>query len=148
MTLTAHALVGGAIAVSISNPVVGITLATFSHVLLDMIPHWDEGRGWRQKSKVRLFSESLFDLSLGFGLAYFFFGQFVDNFWYFFMCVFASQALDFLQGPYLILNWKVAPFTWCYKIQSKMQGRAGLPWGIVSQFATVLLIVWLLRIVP
>lgn len=147
MTLTAHALVGGAIATTIQNPILGITTAGISHIFLDMIPHWDEGRGWREKTKLRLFTESCFDLILGFGLSYFIFGQFI-NFWYFFACVFASIALDLFEGPYLILNWKIPPFTWVYKFQSKIQGRAALPWGIVTQFATVLLIIFFLQSFP
>jgi len=45
MTLTAHALVGAALAASFSNPAIGIPLAVISHPILDMIPHWDFGRG-------------------------------------------------------------------------------------------------------
>jgi membrane-bound metal-dependent hydrolase YbcI (DUF457 family) len=52
MTATAHALIGGAIAASIPNPALGLPLAAISHPLVDMIPHWDFGLGWRKKKKV------------------------------------------------------------------------------------------------
>ena len=51
MTATAHALVGGAIAASAINPAIGLPLAALSHPILDMIPHWDLGIGWRGKNK-------------------------------------------------------------------------------------------------
>ncbi len=51
MTATAHAIVGGALAAAFPNPVIGISLSLLSHPLLDMIPHWDEGWGWRKKIK-------------------------------------------------------------------------------------------------
>ena len=54
MTATAHVLIGGAIAASVPDPALGITLAALSHPILDMIPHWDFGFGWRKKSKVLL----------------------------------------------------------------------------------------------
>src|SRR6188768_2052418 len=100
MTITAHALVGGAIAAAIPNPVIGFTLAVASHPLLDMIPHWDEGWGWRQKSKLKLFSQCLFDLALGVFLTYMLFG-FVPL-PYLLVTIFGSILFDVLEAPYLL----------------------------------------------
>lgn len=144
MTATAHAIVGGAIAASVSNPVLGVTLALISHPLLDMVPHWDAGWGWRNKTKLKLFSQGLFDLLLGFGLAYFLFGQYI-NFSYFFACVFASLIWDLAQTPYWLLNWRFPPFSWCYQFQHSIQGKAKLPWGVLTQVVTVGLIIVLLQ---
>src|SRR3989338_9418562 len=109
MTATAHALVGGAIAASISNPTAGIALAFASHPLLDMIPHWDLGSGWRSKNKVTLFAESVLDLVVGILLAFFIFGKNVDPF-YFLTCIFFSEIWDILMMPYILFGWKFAPF--------------------------------------
>ena len=148
MTATAHALVGGAIAASVQNPALGLSLSAISHPLLDTIPHWDFGWGWRQKSKLLLFTESVFDLSLGFVLAYLLFGQHV-NFWYFLACVFVSEVWDILEAPYWFFGWKFFPFGIIYKIQSQMQGRAKtMELGILTQVATVVLIVLVLQIFP
>src|SRR4030088_1893055 len=92
MTATAHAIVGGAVAASVQNPVLGLTISAASHPFLDMVPHWDFGWGWRKKTKLLLFAEAAGDLILGFVLAYLVFGQFVTNFWYFFACVFAAEV--------------------------------------------------------
>src|SRR3989338_11360986 len=90
MTATAHALVGGAIAASVINPAIGLPLAALSHPILDMIPHWDLGMGWRKKNKITLFVESSLDLILGIALAYLLFGKFVEPI-YFLACIFFSE---------------------------------------------------------
>lgn len=144
MTATAHALVGGALAAAIPNPALGISLALLSHPFLDMIPHWDEGWGWRKKEKIRLFAECTIDLSAGVLLTYMLFGGNV-NIWYLLAAIFASISWDVLEAPYLILNWKFAPFNFFYKIQHHIQGKAALPWGIVTQVVTVALVVFFLN---
>jgi hypothetical protein len=147
MTATAHALVGGAIAASIQNPAIGITLSAISHPILDIIPHWDFGWGWRKKTKLKLFIEAAGDLIIGFVLAYLLFGQFTNNFWYFFTCVFVSEAWDMLEAPYWFLHWRFPPFSWIYKIQSSIQGKTKtVEMGIITQVATVIMAIFLLQI--
>lgn len=146
MTITAHALVGGAIAASIQNPTLGILISAATHPILDMIPHWDEGWGWRQKTKLRLFTESFLDLVLGVVLTYFLFGQNIPL-WYLMACIFASLFWDFLEAPYLFLNWKFPPFYQIYKIQSRLQGKLKAPWGILTQVASVGVVVLALSVI-
>ena len=136
MTATAHALVGGAIAAYIPNPAIGIPLALASHPVLDMIPHWDFGRGWRNKSKALFLSESLFDLGVGLVSSYLIFGQYI-NFTYFLAVVFASLVFDILMAPYWFFKWRFPPFSWAYLIQSNINCKAKLPWGIFTQAITV-----------
>jgi hypothetical protein len=146
MTATAHALVGGAIAASVPNPFLGMSLATASHPILDMIPHWDEGWGWRQKSKQRIFIESALDLSVGIAITFFLFGQFTSPI-YLMACIIAANLWDILMVPYLF-GFKTFPFSWVYKIQSHMQGKAKLPWGVLTQVATVIVAIFLLNNIP
>lgn len=145
MMATAHALIGGAIATSTNNPVLGVSLSALSHPILDMIPHWDFGLGWRQKTKTKLFIEGTLDLLIGVTLAYFIFGRNI-NFWYFLACMFATEVWDLAQVPYWFLNWKFFPFSTIYKFQHHIQGKAKLPWGILTQIATVAGFVLMLRI--
>lgn len=146
MTATAHALVGGAIAASISNPTAGIALAFASHPVLDMIPHWDLGMGWRKKNKVTLFAESALDLILGIVLAYFLFGRNIEPF-YFLGCILASEIWDIMMMPYLLFSWKFPPFSTAYSLQHKIQSNIKLPWGILTQAVTVTGVVFALRLV-
>lgn len=150
MTITAHILAGGAIAASVPNPYIGIPLAIVSHHIMDIIPHWDEGWGWREKPKFRLFAESFFDLCLGLLLGYAIFVQpgifgLKTNLIYFLILSFFSIAADLLEAPYLFLNWKFPPFSTIYYIQHQLQGKAKLPWGILTQVATVAGIVLFLK---
>lgn len=144
MTATAHALIGGAIAASIQNPPLGIILSAATHPIVDLIPHWDFGWGWRKKKKLTLFLEASFDLAVGVILAYFIFGLNV-NLWYFLSCILASIMWDVMEAPYLLLGWKVPPFSWVYNVQHKMQGKAKLPWGILTQATTVIAFVLILE---
>lgn len=141
MTATAHALVGGVIASSVQNPILGVTLSTISHPILDLVPHWDFGINWRHKSKIKLFIEAVADLGVGVILAYVLFGRNV-HFWYFLACILGAEIWDILEAPYWFLKWRFPPLSWVYNIQSRMQGRARLPWGIITQIAAVLIIMF------
>lgn len=145
MTATAHALIGGAIAASIPNPALGITLSAISHPIADMIPHWDFGLGWKKKNKVILFLQSFSDLALGLVLTYLIFGRTTDTL-YLFLCVFMSESWDLMQMPYLLFNWKFFPFSTFYKFGSLTNGKAKMPWGVITQVASVTGLVLILRI--
>lgn len=145
VTATAHALIGGAIAASISNPAVGLPLAALSHPIADMIPHWDFGLGWKKKKKMTLFIQSSFDLLFGLLVTYLFFGKGTDLY-YLLAAVFLSLVWDFMQMPYLLFNWKF-PFSLFYKFQHEINRAASLPWGIITQAATVYGVVLALRFI-
>ena len=144
MTATAHALVGGAIAASISNPAFGLPLAAISHPLIDMIPHCDFGNGWKEKSKLSLFWQASFDLLFGIVLTYLIFGGFTDLA-YLTAAVFLSETWDLMQMPYLLLGWK-GPFYMFYKVQHEINAKLKFPWGILTQVVTVASISLFLRI--
>lgn len=146
MTATAHALIGGTIAASVSNPAIGIPLAAISHPIVDMIPHWDFGLGWKKKNKVLLFLQSFGDLALGIGLTFLIFGGKVDNL-YLLWCIFMSLSWDLLQAPYLLLNWKFFPFSTFYEFGHHTNGKAKMPWGIFTQIASVTGLMLILRFV-
>lgn len=146
MTATAHALVGGAIAASSIHPGLGLTLSAASHPILDMIPHWDLGIGWRGKNKVTLFVESALDLIVGILLAYFIFGRNVDPI-YFLSCIFFSEIWDILMMPYLLFKWDFPPFSTAYRLQHNIQSNIKLPWGILTQVVSVGGVIFALRFV-
>ena len=145
MTATAHALIGGAIAASVSNPSLGLPLAALSHPIVDMIPHWDFGWGWKKKTKIKLFIQSSFDLIFGITITFLIFGRYTDNL-YLISAIFLSEVWDILQMPYLLWGWRF-PFSIFYKFQHEINGQAKLPWGIITQAATVGGLVFALRFV-
>ncbi len=146
MTATTHALVGGAIAASVPNPVIGISLAAISHPILDSIPHWDFGLGWRKKNKILLFFQALADLVFGILVTFLFFGKTTNNL-YLFLAILISESWDILQAPYWLFGWKFPPFSYFYHIQHAINRKAKLPWGILTQAVTVTGVVLALRII-
>lgn len=147
MTATAHALIGGAIAASTTgNPALGITLSAISHPIADMIPHWDFGVGWKKKSKVILLFQSSADLVFGVTLAFLLFGNTTDRL-YLLICIFMSESWDLLQMPYLLFNWKFPPFSTFHKFGHRTNGKAKMPWGIITQVASVTGLVLALRVI-
>ncbi len=146
MTATAHALIGGAIAASTpGNPALGLTLSALSHPLVDLIPHWDFGIGWQKKGKTVLLLQSLADLAIGVGLAFLIFGN-STNYLYLALCILMAESFDILQMPYLLFNWKFLPFSAFYHFGHSTNGRAKMPWGIVTQAATVSGLILALRV--
>lgn len=137
MTATAHAIVGGSLAAAFPhNPALGITLAALSHPILDMIPHWDFGLGWKKKNKVLLFFQSSADLIFGVVVTFLLFGKFTDNL-YLALAILISESWDFMLMPYLLFNWKFPPFSTFYKVQHALNRKANFFWGILTQAATV-----------
>lgn len=136
MTATAHALIGGAIAASVPNPAIGITLSALSHPIADLIPHWDFGVGWKKKSKAMLFFQSVADLIFGVALTFLLFGSSTNHF-YLLLCIFMSESWDILQMPYLLFNWKFPPFSTFYNFGHQTNGKINMPWGILTQVASV-----------
>ncbi len=137
MTATAHAIIGGAIAASTpTNPTLGITLTAMSHPILDMVPHWDFGLGWKKKNKGFLFFQSSADLIFGIIITFLLFGRFTDNL-YLLLAIFISESWDLMIMPYLLFNWKFPPFSTFYNVQHALNNRANFFWGIFTQAATV-----------
>lgn len=136
MTATAHALIGAAIASKIGNPYLSIPIAIVSHVLADLVPHWDSGTNKKSKSLQRFRSEAVVDVLLGFVLSYALFWNRVDPY-YMFVVIIASQLPDWLQVPTSMYGWKIPPFYWVYLLGHKTQSKMQLPWGLITQIVIV-----------
>lgn len=146
MTATAHALAGGAIAAAtIHHPVLGMSLALMSHPLMDMVPHWDFGKGWRKKTKLNFFIQGVVDLSIGLTGSYLLFGRQISPI-YFGLIIFISLLYDLLMTPYWFLNWKFPPFSLAYRFGSWSNSSARLPWGLFNQAVAVILVILVLSL--
>ncbi|OGD92215.1 hypothetical protein A3D81_00880 [Candidatus Curtissbacteria bacterium RIFCSPHIGHO2_02_FULL_40_17] len=138
MTATAHALIGASLATIIANPYLGIPIAVLSHFIADLIPHWDAGTNHRNKSMTRLKVEAALDVLLGFALVLILFRNFSQtNPIYLFSMVIAAQLPDWIEAPSWMFGFKVPPFSWLDWLGHKLQSRAQLPWGLVTQIVVV-----------
>lgn len=145
MTATAHALVGAVIAAKVVNPFLACPAALGSHFLMDLIPHWDMGTGWEKKKKAKFFLEAVFDVLLGTILVWLVFGAKVNpvHLW---LTVFFAQLPDWISAPYLFLKLKIFPSFQVYKVQSILNSKAGLAYGLATQ--VVLIVPLVLSTIP
>lgn len=112
MLSIAHGLTGALIATKIQNPLLSAPLILASHFLEDFIPHWDVGQGLSKGKKSHhhaFWQELTTDLPASILLVYLFFGT-GDPLsplpWYGW---FVGLLPDFLEFPYLFLNWRFFP---------------------------------------
>lgn len=145
MTATSHALIGTIIAAKVGNPALAVPLALASHVVADLVPHWDEGVNKKGKSKNRLLYETAGDILLGFALSYtlivFLFPE--TNLNYVFAMILIAQLPDWLMGPYYFFKWRA--FKWAYDFGKLTNIEIDKPWGIISQVAVVLILLVLAK---
>lgn len=157
MTATAHALVSAAIASSIPNPSLAISLAFVSHFMMDAIPHWDFGTNWRARAKAKTGAVAILDTILGFTLAYFLFAGKVDTL-VLFLAMIAGNLPDWMEAPYYIFFakqskreptrsadfWERLTYN-IYKMENVFHTKAQAPLGIITQFVTVIFFFMLLK---
>lgn len=147
MTATAHALVGTVIAAKIGNPALAIPIAIASHVVTDAIPHWDTGSHRKEKTWNALVGHTFLDVVLGFILSflliYFIFPG--TSYIYAFVMIIAAQSFDWLTAPYYFLKYQAfKPF---YRLQKSFENEIDKPWGIITQVATVVILVALAKMI-
>lgn len=150
MTATAHALVSGAIAASIPNPLLSIPLSFLSHLVMDTVPHWDFGTNWRSRTKSKTGAVAITDTILGFSLAYFLFSGKAENAGVLWACMIAGNLPDWLEAPWYMFFaksdtkgpasragfWEKLTYR-IYKTENVFHAKAQAPFGIITQIATV-----------
>lgn len=150
MTATAHAVVGTFIAVRFVDPFVSLPLALGSHYLTDLVPHWDSGTNRRQKSEKRFLTEAIVDgivaIFVSFLIYYYIFG--LTNFLYLYLVVGFSVLPDVLTiFTRFIFKKKNPLWNWNNRLQSKLNQKLQLPWGIFTQIVVIgVVYVFLFRI--
>lgn len=157
MTATAHALVSGAIAARFTDPVTAGLLAITSHYVMDSIPHWDFGTNWRDRPKHKTGIFAIFETTLGLGLSYFFFGQYL-SFPLWVLTVGLGILPDWIETPWYIFFanpkkhkpgpnagiWEKLAFG-LYKLPNVFHTKAQLPLGFVTQVVTVAFFIMILK---
>lgn len=145
MLSTVHGPTGAFIATKIKSPYISIPLIIASHFLQDRIPHWDVGQGLTKKKKSKksaFFQELFIDFPLSIIITYFFFqfgkGEINYRAW---LGWFLVLLPDFIEFPYLFLNWRFRPLTDFAAFHSKMhQSTPKVIRGLIPQILTLILI--------
>lgn len=148
MLLTPHTVAGVAIGAAVSNPILAIPAAFFSHFLLDIAPHWDEiGLGRLEEHYQRISRRSfrfiLLDalLSLSFVLVFLYwtmpdYGVGVRIL----ACALAANLPDMFYIPLVFFGKRWEWVMWVVRFQSRMQAnsRAPILFGILIQLFVVI----------
>ncbi len=148
MLATVHTFIGIVLALKIKNPWIVLPTAFFSHFLLDLVPHWDvftmcnvseAHENITKEDKLKAVADFLIGLSLGLGFVL----QTAPNNTALARTIFFSAALanlpDALEAPYVFLGNKNPITMLVMKIQHILHNKEPLPWGMVTQIATVTL---------
>lgn len=157
MTATAHALVSAAIARAVPNPSLAIPLVIASHFIMDAVPHWDFGADWRKRSKYATGAFAAIETVLGITLAYFLFRGKVEA-PFLLSAIIAGELPDWLEAPWYIFFadknkhgvskkagfWERVSYR-IYRRENIFHAKADLPFGAITQIATVVFFLLLLR---
>lgn len=144
MTATGHAVIGTVIAATIPNPFIAAPLAIFSHLLVDLLPHWDVGTNEHKKPRKRIMHEAMIDVVLGFIVSYlliiFVFPQ--TNLFYAFVMIILSQAFDWGWAPYYFFHLNIPPFSTIFHFCDRyFNTKQDKPWGIINQVVLLVLLI-------
>lgn len=112
MLSVAHAATGAFIATKIANPHLAVPLIIASHFLEDYIPHWDVSQGLSKKIKSHkdaFLQELMIDFPASILLVFLFFQYDQPFSWTPWLGWFLALLPDFIEFPYLFLNWRFTP---------------------------------------
>ena len=154
MKAASHALIGTMIAAKVGEPALAIGLSFASHFVADIIPHWDSGTHWREKTKIRLQLESVADVLTGFILSFILYGFILQTEaeikagpLLVFAAIIASQAPDWVTAPKFIFGRDFPGSEFMYQVQHKLNTKLDKPWGIVTQIVALTLLYLILFVI-
>lgn len=146
MTETAHLVMGAAIASRVSNPILAAIFAVISHIILDIVPHWDTGTNWRNRPVKKTILYTAIDLGLGIAISFALFAK-STPLPYLLLVMFLSTLPDWLEAPYFF-GYKIPPFSNIYRIQHALHKKKQLPWGLITQVAFLAVLLFVVVLGP
>ena len=141
-----HTLVGAAIATKIPNPLISLPLALTSHILIDLVPHWNPslytetkkfGRPTKRSNQI-VFWDTGLSLIAGFVVA----SRVLPDYYHFAIIVlacFMAVVPDVIEAPFFYLNYRPKFLKKLILWQHDHQGRAKPLPGLVVQLFTAAL---------
>ena len=142
-----HGLTGAFIASHLANPLYSFPTIITVHYLQDLIPHWDLGTGLTKHLKTKklaFFQELLIDFPLSALFVYFIFRQYQTFSIYPWLGWFFGLLPDFIEFPYLFLNWRFFPITHLARLHAFTHRSTNHKIiGLLPQFAIIIAIYYL-----
>lgn len=144
-----HVLVGVAIATKFPHPALAIPLAIGSHIVLDMLPHWNPHLNTEMKTHGRVSNQSkaviYVDLAVSLAAIGFFSYQALPNMSHAILIGatgFASMVPDLVEAPYFFFKWKTRLLERWILFQKAIQTDAGPVFGILTQIVVSFAALW------
>ncbi len=144
-----HVLVGIALAEKTGHPLLAIPLALGSHIVLDMLPHWNPhlntemrtNGGITYKTKQIILIDGILSLAL---TAFFVNRALPDTMLAITIALSAFAAIlpDVIEAPYFFLKQKTNFLEKSIKFQKAIQTDAGPVFGILTQLAVSAASIW------
>lgn len=147
-----HVVIGATIASKIPNPLISLPLAFLSHLLLDLVPHWNPelyrehrqyGRPLRLSNLI-VIADVILSLAAGFWIASRVLPNIAQALVILFAC-FAAVVIDVIEGFYFYLGAKNKFLKNLISFQRRHQGRVPLTPGLLTQIITILLSLYILQ---
>jgi len=140
-----HTIIGAAIATRIGNPALALPLALASHILLDLIPHWnpslftETSKNGRPSSKTTLLvvGDVILSLIAGGWLAFRFWPN-IDRVIVVLLACFLAVSWDVIEGFYFFMGYRNRFLERLIGFQVKIQSRAPKLTGLLTQAIVIL----------
>ena len=137
MLLVTHAVAGAVVATKINNPIISLPLVFGLHFLMDAVPHWDLGVGFKQRSKATNFFLALTDGCVGIGLVFWLFQLFRPFNLTPWLGMTVSLLPDFLEAPSLFLGFQIIPALDHVHSHLFHRDQKSVFWGLLPQVAII-----------
>jgi len=142
-----HTLFGALIGIKIQNPFISLPLAFASHFALDLIPHWNpslyseyEQFGHPKKSSTLIIIfDTVISLISGILIATTVLPD-IKRFIVVLLACFLAVLPDVIEGPFFFFSLKWPILIKIIDFQRGHQGKAKLPWGMVTQLVAIIII--------
>jgi hypothetical protein len=144
-----HVLVGIALAEKTGHPLLAIPLALGSHIVLDMLPHWNPhlNTEMRKNGKISRMTRRLIFVDGVISLAitgFFIYRALPDSVLAgtILMSAFAAVLPDLMEAPYFFFRKKTEFLERSIKFQKAIQTDAGPVFGILTQLLVSAVALW------
>lgn len=149
MLSTPHVIVGAAIATKIHNPILALPIAFCSHLVLEMVPHWNPHLNTEMRTHGRLTKQTMIIIvadtaiaaASGLFLAVTFGGSTMQTL-NILGCSVAAITPDIMEAPYFFLHKKNKFLMMWLKFQKSLQSDAEVIPGLATQVMTMGLTLW------
>jgi hypothetical protein len=146
---TPHIIVASAIAAKTGNPYLALSLAFFSHFVLDEVPHWNPHITTKEgnvkvidpKSMKIIVVDSTLALITGLSIALSYFPD-IKKVALVIACSFLAALPDLVEAPYIFLNYKKEYLRKWLFFQKKHQFNTNIIWGLSTQIITIITAFW------